>query len=79
MVAQYDALAPNSAETFYHRALALARMGDRDGALADLDRALALTPGHGPAKRLREGLLTGKPAPTLQILRANASPESSAK
>ena len=40
-----------------HKALAHARLGRREPALADVDRALALGPGNPQARALREAVL----------------------
>ncbi len=49
--------APDSAELRYHYAEILAKMGQREDALVELEKALALQPGHEEARALRQRLL----------------------
>ena len=67
----YVAAVPGSADAHHWIALAQLRLGDRAGALAEEDAALALDPRHGAAIALRAGLLfsSGRKAEGVQALR----------
>ncbi|MCS6922775.1 MAG: tetratricopeptide repeat protein [Fimbriimonadales bacterium] len=49
--------APDTADLRYHLAAVYAKLGKKDDALVELEKALALQPGHEQAQRLRQALL----------------------
>lgn len=52
--------APDTAELRYHAGAIYAKVGMLDDALVELEKALALQPGHEPARLLRQELLRQK-------------------
>lgn len=50
-------IAPDTAELRYHAAAIYAKVGLIDDALVELEKALALQPGHEPSRQLRQELL----------------------
>ncbi|GBC91272.1 hypothetical protein HRbin14_02036 [bacterium HR14] len=50
-------IAPDTAELRYHAAAIYAKAGLIDDALVELEKALALQPGHEPSRKLRQELL----------------------
>ncbi|MFN7018363.1 MAG: tetratricopeptide repeat protein [Fimbriimonadales bacterium] len=51
--------APDTADLRYHLAAVYAKLGQRDDALVELEKALALQPGHPAALELRKALTGG--------------------
>lgn len=51
--------APDTADLRYHLAAVYAKLGQRDDALVELEKALALQPGHEPSLQLRKQLTGG--------------------
>jgi Flp pilus assembly protein TadD len=51
--------APDTADLRYHLAAVYAKLGKKDDALVELEKALALQPGHEASLKLRKELTGG--------------------